>query len=62
MSGVRYLRKTAYKIIARYKDCGLVGLSDRSRRPYRHANQLPFQAENFIVQLRQEHPSGIFIR
>jgi len=32
-------RKTGYKIYARYKDCGLDGLTDRSRRPYRHANQ-----------------------
>ena len=28
-------RKTGYKIYARYKDCGLDGLTDRSRRPYR---------------------------
>jgi putative transposase len=30
---------------------------DRSRRPYRHANQLPFQLESAIVRLRTEHPS-----
>ena len=35
-------RKTGYKIYNRYKECGIEGLSDRSRRPYRHANQLPF--------------------
>ena len=34
-------RKTGYKIFDRYKDCGLQGLTDRSRRPYRHANRLP---------------------
>jgi putative transposase len=50
-------RKTGYKIFARYKDCGLEGLTDRSRRPYRQANRLPFQIENFIVQLKREHPS-----
>jgi putative transposase len=50
-------RKTGYKIFSRYKDCGLDGLTDRSRRPYRHARQLPFQIEKFIVQLKQEHPS-----
>jgi putative transposase len=38
-------RKTGYKIYDRYKECGLEGLNDRSRRPYRHANQLPFQVE-----------------
>ena len=30
---------------------------DRSRRPYRHANQLPFQPETQIVKLKQEQPS-----
>ena len=49
-------RKTGYKIFDRYKDCGLSGLTDRSRRPYRHANQLPFQVEKQIVALKQEHP------
>jgi putative transposase len=50
-------RKTGYKIYSRYKDCGVDGLTDRSRRPYRHARQLPFQIEKAIVQLKQEHPS-----
>jgi putative transposase len=50
-------RKTGYKIWHRYKDCGLTGLTDRCRRPYRQANQLPFQVENRIVQLKQDHPS-----
>jgi putative transposase len=50
-------RKTGYKIFNRYKDCGLEGLTDRSRRPYRQANQLPFQIEALIVQLKREQPS-----
>ncbi len=50
-------RKTGYKIFTRYKDCGLEGLTDRSRRPYRHANRLPFQIEKLIVQLKKEHSS-----
>ena len=50
-------RKTGYKIFSRYKDCGLQGLTDRSRRPYRQANRLPFQVEKLIVQLKKEHPS-----
>jgi putative transposase len=50
-------RKTGYKIFNRYKGCGLEGLTDRSRRPYRHANKLPFQIEKLIVQLKQERPS-----
>jgi len=50
-------RKTGYKIWSRYQDCGLKDLSDRSRRPYRQANQLPFQVEKRIVALKQDHPS-----
>jgi putative transposase len=49
-------RKTGYKIFQRYKDCGLEGLTDRSRRPYRQANQLPLQIEKRIVQLKREKP------
>jgi putative transposase len=50
-------RKTGYKLYRRYRDIGLEGLTDRSRRPYRQANKLPFQVESRIVQLRKEHPS-----
>jgi len=50
-------RKTGYKIFQRYKDCGLDGLTDRSRRPYRHGNRLPFQIEKAIVQLKREYPN-----
>jgi putative transposase len=50
-------RKTGYKIYNRFKDCGLHGLTDRSRRPYRQANQLPVQIEQRIVQLRRDHPT-----
>jgi putative transposase len=49
-------RKTGYKIYDRYKDYGVHGLTDRSRRPYRHANQLPFVLEKQIVRLKQEYP------
>ena len=41
-------RKTGYKILKRYRDCGVDGLTDRSRRPYLHANQLPLQIETLI--------------
>src|SRR4029077_171297 len=50
-------RKTGYKIFQRYKDCGVEALTDRSRRPYRQANKMPFQVETLIVQLKREHPS-----
>ena len=49
-------RKTGYKIFERYKDCGVEGLTDRSRRPYRHANQLPMPVEKLILSLKREYP------
>jgi transposase len=50
-------RKTGYKIFDRYEQCGVQGLSGRSRRPYRSAHQLPFQVEYYIVNVKHEHPS-----
>ncbi len=50
-------RVTGYKIFERYKECGLDGLNDRSRRPYRQANKLPFQIERCILGLKREYPS-----
>ena len=38
------------------KTGSLDGLTDRSRRPYRHANQLPMQIEKLIVRLKREYP------
>src|SRR5712675_2682425 len=49
-------RKTGYKIFDRYKEHGLVALSDRSRRPVRYANQLPQPIERLIVRLKAEKP------
>lgn len=48
-------RKTGYKIYQRYKDHGLEGLNDRSRRPYRHANQLPYQVERAILGIKKDY-------
>ena len=50
-------RKTGYKIARRYEDFGVRGLTDRSRRPYRHANQLPVLVEKWIVRLKKEYPT-----
>lgn len=50
-------RRTGYKIYERYKECGLEGLNDRSRRPYRHANQLPYQVERAILGIKKDYPS-----
>jgi putative transposase len=49
-------RKTGYKIFARFENQGLEGLTDRSRRPYRQAQQLPEALEAEIVRLKREYP------
>jgi len=50
-------RVTGHKIFNRYRECGLHGLNDRSRRPYRQSNKLPFQIERTILGIKKEHPS-----
>jgi transposase len=50
-------RKTGHKIYNRYKESGLEGLTDRSRRPHRYANQLPFQLEKEILKAKKEKPT-----
>jgi hypothetical protein len=58
LRGVRGLAQDpGYKILERYRDCWVEGLTDRSRRPYRHANQLPIQIETLIVRLKKEKPA-----
>src|SRR5260370_27704507 len=50
-------RVTGYKIYERYKECGLKGLTDRARTPYRYANKLPAQIEAMIVTMRRKKPT-----
>jgi hypothetical protein len=56
-------RKAGYKIFDRYQDCGVQGLTDRSRsrRPHHYPHklpfQLPFQVENYILNVKREHTS-----
>ncbi len=50
-------RVTGYKIFNRYKDCGLDGLNDRARRPYRQANKLPFQVERTLLGIKRKNTS-----
>ena len=55
-------RKTGYKIFARYKDCGLEGRTDRSRRPYRQANPLRFQIERPSFSSSGSARTGVRLR
>jgi transposase InsO family protein len=49
-------RKTGYRILERYQECGVEGLTDRTRRPFRYANQLPEAVEAAIVAAKRERP------
>ena len=55
-------RVTGYKIFNRYKDCGLDGLNDRARRPYRQANKLPFQVERTLLGIKPGNLANSSIR
>lgn len=50
-------RKTGYKILDRYQNSGIEGLTDRSRRPIRYANQLPMQIEQTILNIKRDKPT-----
>ena len=43
---------TGHKIINRYKESGFEGLNHRSRKPFRNANRLPFQAAAIAIARR----------
>ena len=50
-------RVTGHKIVDRYKESGMKAFTDRSRKPFRQANRLPFQVEKLIVQVKKEFPT-----
>ena len=51
-----FSRKSAYKWIARYRQCGLSGLEDRSRAP-KNSTALPMAIGQHILFLRYAHPT-----
>jgi len=50
-------RRTGYKFWDRYQEVGLHGLTDRTRRPVRYANQLPMQIEKEILRIKHKKRS-----
>ncbi len=48
-------RKTGYKFVSRYKQYGIDGLRDRSRRPSRSPAKTVSETEQLIIALRQRH-------
>src|SRR6266404_3128025 len=49
-------RKIGYKILT-YNEIGLEGLTDRSRRPYRHAKGRPRRSGRRFVRLKRDRSS-----
>ena len=50
-------RKTGYKILKRFRECGDGGLRDRPRAPAQHPNQTDADVEGLILRVRKEHPT-----
>jgi transposase InsO family protein len=49
-------RKTAYKWLSRYREGGLLCLSNQSKEPHTQPNKLDKDLEEHIVKLHHEHP------
>jgi transposase-like protein len=49
-------RRTGYKWLQRFKDKGLSGLKDKSKRPMTFPNQTPEEIDNYVVNLRNSDP------
>ena len=50
-------RKTGYKFVGRYREEGMEGLCDRSRRPKNTPRATAAHMERVILDLRDEHPA-----
>nr|WP_319018791.1 IS481 family transposase [Microbispora sitophila] len=49
-------RQTVHSWLRRYRESGLSGLADRSRRPKSSPSQLSAEVEAVVCELRREHP------
>lgn len=50
-------RPTAYKWLARYKEEGVDGLIETSRRPHHSSNRIEAEEVELILQTREKFPS-----
>lgn len=49
-------RKTGYKWLARYRERGMVGMVDRSRRPHHSPSRVPRSVQERVLALKKEYP------
>lgn len=47
-------RKTGYKWVERYREGGVNGLQDASRRPHQHPNTIPYAIKQAVIELRKK--------
>jgi transposase InsO family protein len=50
-------RKTAYKYLDRYREEGVAGLEERSRKPHGSPNATPDEIRRLLVEEKKQHPS-----
>ena len=50
-------RKTGYKRLHRFRDCGWDGLGDRSRAPHHHPRQVPSAIVAALLAAKRAHPT-----
>lgn len=50
-------RKTGYKWLSRFKEAGMDGLADLSRRPHQSPSITKKQIEDVVIELREAHPA-----
>lgn len=50
-------RRAGYKWLSRYRDDGPSGLTNQSRAPHRHPNQVEAEVERKILAMRSTHPT-----
>lgn len=49
-------RKTGYKWLNRYRDIGIIGLQEKTRKPTRSPLKCPQGIEDYVINLRKEDP------
>jgi len=49
-------RKTGYKWLNRYRENGLDGLQEKTRRPSNSPRKCPGEIEDYVIRLRKEDP------
>ena len=55
-AGIGVSRQSLHTWLSRYRESGLAGLADRSRRPDSSPSQMPAEVEALVCEMRRSHP------